>query len=67
MGCRRCEGLMVKDCLTDLACEGERVMGPIYRCVSCGEVVDRVILTNRLPSRPRSHPHTRQFTVVIGR
>ncbi len=58
---------MIRDSLTDLSREGERVMGPIYRCVSCGEVVDRVILRNRLPSQPRSHPHPRQFTVVIGR
>lgn len=65
--CPRCRGLMVWCRFTDLPCEAERMVGPIWRCVSCGEVVDSVILRNRHGRPPRrGRPATRRFAAMIS-
>jgi hypothetical protein len=47
MTCTRCEGLMVSDDLIDIR-ESHHPMWTIgYRCLSCGNVVDRLILKHR--------------------
>ena len=45
MGCARCGGLMIIDGLLDES--GFRIDGQAERCLNCGHIEDRVILTNR--------------------
>lgn len=66
MWCRRCQGLMVQDRWTDLPREAERTAGPIYRCLSCGEVIDPVILTNRRRHRRRARLPIRRFAAMVS-
>ena len=66
MPCRRCSGLMVADRFTDLLDETGQITFGGWRCVSCGEIVDPVILSNRqrratAVSKPR---HARLLTWV---
>lgn len=64
MPCPRCHGLMVAETFYDLACSRPadyRFEG--WRCVSCGNVWDRVIAANRSRPRPpggRSKPGGRK-------
>lgn len=54
MWCRRCQGLMVWDRFFDPDEEGWSMAFSGWRCVSCGEIVDPVILANRAkPPAPR--------------
>lgn len=46
--CKRCGGLLVNEHCTDLLDNTGRMDFPALRCVQCGEVVDVVILLNRL-------------------
>ena len=46
--CKRCGGLMVKEHCTDLFDETGRMDFPALRCLQCGNLVDAVILLNRL-------------------
>ncbi|MEO5658151.1 MAG: hypothetical protein ABIO65_00030 [Nitrospiria bacterium] len=60
MECRRCHGLMVSDRFTDLMDETGQMTFGGWRCLVCGEIVDPVIVTNRLnkdavATKPR-HP-----------
>jgi RNase P subunit RPR2 len=48
MICRRCHGLMVKEQYRDVYEPSEGVCLNTYRCLQCGEIVDAVILENRL-------------------
>jgi hypothetical protein len=45
MKCPRCKGLLVRDRLLDLQDTAWHI--DAWRCVSCGEVLDAVILANR--------------------
>lgn len=65
--CRRCNGLMMRDCEIYAAC----------RCVQCGDVVDPTILKNRATSvlagteykglkRPRVHEHFAILRAISG-
>jgi hypothetical protein len=47
MGCRRCQGLMVRERLMDLRSDSGCFVCPAWRCVVCGDIVDPVILVNR--------------------
>ena len=59
MQCARCTGLRVPE----IICEGgTRVMA--LRCIHCGDVVDRVIVRNRL--RPRYPQPSRARTPIYG-
>lgn len=46
--CARCGGLMVNHFSTDLLNHAGELEIEMLRCVQCGEVVDSVILRNRL-------------------
>lgn len=46
--CNRCGGLLVGEHCTDLLDTTGQMDFPALRCVQCGEVVDVVILLNRL-------------------
>lgn len=45
--CHRCCGLMVRTCLTDSLGEAHEMKCWGWRCVLCGEIIDRQILHNR--------------------
>jgi len=47
MRCPRCNGLMVEDWFQDIRDDTGRINFEGLRCLSCGEVVDPVILRNR--------------------
>lgn len=47
MDCPRCKGLMLEDWFQDIQDETGTMSFEGYRCPSCGEVVDSVILQNR--------------------
>ncbi|MBI3607111.1 MAG: hypothetical protein HY207_04000 [Nitrospirae bacterium] len=66
MHCERCRGLMVADRFTDLLDETGQITFGGWRCISCGEIVDPVIVTNRMRTHePSSKPqHARLLTWV---
>ena len=47
MKCQRCGGLMVGDWFLDIGDEAGRMKFDGLRCLSCGEIVDSLILENR--------------------
>ncbi|MBI3611312.1 MAG: hypothetical protein HY204_11525 [Nitrospirae bacterium] len=47
MRCPRCKGLMVDDWFQDIYDEAGQMRFKGYRCTTCGEVLDPVILHNR--------------------
>jgi predicted RNA-binding Zn-ribbon protein involved in translation (DUF1610 family) len=56
MPCPRCAGLMVVSCIY---CAEWARHTEFYRCVSCGNVVDRVIVQHQRahPSQEEIHAH----------
>lgn len=60
-GCRRCGGLMVPEVFPELNLKRFEV--PAERCVLCGEIVDSVILKNRVrcPSRVETEQDVQQW------
>ncbi len=44
MECVRCHGLMVRDHVFDLL--DTEIHGDVWRCISCGNILDPVILVN---------------------
>lgn len=46
MRCLRCDGLMVRDRFIDML--GAVLHIDAWRCIACGNVIDSVILRNRL-------------------
>ena len=48
MTCTRCEGLMVSDNLIDIQESGQPMWMRGWRCVACGNIVDKVILKHRM-------------------
>ncbi len=59
MGCRRCHGFMVRDHVFDLL--DTNLRAEVWRCVSCGNIIDREILMNR------SREGTKTLTGKVGR
>lgn len=63
MKCPRCNGLMVQARMSDLRKETGELLSEGWRCVNCGEVVDSVVLKNRLnpqdPARGKSRRSVR--------
>jgi DNA-directed RNA polymerase subunit RPC12/RpoP len=47
MECRRCLGFMVEEVFEDVKDDTGAVSFPGWRCVTCGEILDQTILTNR--------------------
>lgn len=58
--CLRCGGLLVADYSASLACDSAGTLVTLWRCVNCGNCLDRFILANRLlspmPARRRARP-----------
>lgn len=50
--CTRCDGLMIKEYYMDLEDDSGQIGITGMRCTSCGEVIDPVILRNRLDPTP---------------
>ena len=50
--CTRCGGLMIKEYYLDLQDDTGQIGITGVRCTSCGEVIDQVILQNRLNPTP---------------
>lgn len=51
-GCTRCGGLMIMEYYLDLEDDTGQIGITGMRCTSCGEVIDPVILRNRLDPTP---------------
>ncbi|MDQ6733407.1 MAG: hypothetical protein M3Z35_04695 [Nitrospirota bacterium] len=52
--CTRCGGLMVADRYIDLLDDTGHLEFTADRCIQCGEVVDQIILRNRMASQART-------------
>lgn len=48
MNCRRCHGFMVEERFEDLRGDPHDISFYGWRCVCCGDIVDPVIIRNRL-------------------
>ncbi len=57
MSCSRCQGLMVREFIVDL--HVSPTGGRAWRCVSCGQLVDPVIASNRLRHHQAVRPAKR--------
>jgi hypothetical protein len=69
MNCPRCKGVMSLERFCDLYDETGELCFMGWRCISCGEVVDPVIVRNRQHHRsveipPRSKPRRRNRQLV---
>jgi len=51
--CGRCGGYMAHDMCSDYESDSGYCNFWALRCIQCGEIVDEVILRNRLRSRPK--------------
>ncbi len=54
MQCQRCKGVMVPDIFEDIIDDTGSRSFRGWRCITCGEIVDDVIATNRASHR---EPH----------
>jgi hypothetical protein len=58
--CLRCGGLLVASYSASLECDRPSMPVKLWRCVNCGNCLDRCILANRLqspmPARRRARP-----------
>lgn len=63
MNCPRCSGSMVHENFYG-AGEGLSWYYPGWRCLLCGEIVDKVILSNRKAVSPRRGGHARHNNPV---
>jgi hypothetical protein len=52
--CTRCGGLMVADRYIDLLDDTGQLEFTADRCIQCGEVVDQIILRNRMANQARA-------------
>lgn len=67
-GCTRCGGLMVGEFSMDLLNGTEEVDVRALRCVLCGEVVDPVILQNRMRQQEAARPAESSLSgAAVGR
>ncbi|OQW35735.1 MAG: hypothetical protein A4E20_09110 [Nitrospira sp. SG-bin2] len=58
MTCTRCDGLMVSEWICDLQGMSSDLCAEGYRCLLCGNIIDRTILENRRPSTNATEPLT---------
>ncbi len=58
MTCERCNGLMVSEQICDLRGTSGDLSVVGYRCLLCGDVVDKTILANRRSSSETVEPPT---------
>ena len=54
MNCPRCDGMMVSEWVPGISEYIEENPSGIWRCVSCGEVLDPLIMDNRKKSQTLS-------------
>ncbi|HXX75450.1 MAG TPA: hypothetical protein VEI50_10000 [Nitrospiraceae bacterium] len=54
MRCTKCEGLMVSDHLIDIKESSIPMWMKGWRCIACGNIVDRLILRHRMIQRAGS-------------
>ncbi len=47
MDCPRCDGVMVRDAFEDMQDDTGTLSFYGWRCITCGEIVDPLILSNR--------------------
>lgn len=47
MKCPKCQGMMVQDLLYDVFESTGHLPSEAWRCISCGNVIDPVVLRNR--------------------
>lgn len=69
MICPRCKSLMVVDVFEDLLDETCAISFKAWRCIPCGEVIDPVILKNRMqaPGGERSRSLIRDGATAMSR
>lgn len=60
--CQRCHGQMCAEYLFDWASSGGYDGVRAFRCIACGEIVDQVILENRIKTKP--HPRLPEHEVT---
>lgn len=72
MHCSRCQGLMLKEHLLDMAGGFGEMWAQSWRCVNCGAVHDGVIEHNQLARQanvlvlPNGDPHTQDDDIYLG-
>ncbi len=66
MRCERCRGLMVIERCGDTLDDSGRLFFDAWRCVSCGDVVDAVILSHRR-RRPEPKRHGNRKLKTAGK
>jgi hypothetical protein len=64
MFCQRCRGLMVKDRFMDFLDESGQMFFSGWRCLVCGEIIDSVILANRMDPPAVRKKHARHRIIV---
>ena len=47
MNCPRCDGMMVPEWVPELDDDWRQEVFDMLRCISCGEIIDPLILLNR--------------------
>ena len=60
MICKRCQGLMAQEEPCDWGGKKGSASSAAFRCISCGEFIDQVILTNRRRKAVRINHFTKQ-------
>lgn len=67
--CLRCSGLLVTSYLPSMECDVTGAPAPLWRCVNCGNYLDRFILANRLtgPVSARQRARRRSGPQRTGR
>jgi hypothetical protein len=58
--CQRCHGRMCSEYLFDWTSSGGYDGVHAFRCIACGEIVDQVILENRIKMKVRRRPRERR-------
>ena len=66
MNCHRCRGLMIDDCFRDLLDETGEIAFRGWRCIHCGEIVDAVIVRNRIRQALLSSRARHEGVIAVG-
>jgi hypothetical protein len=61
MTCTRCDGLMMLERYQDILDEAGEINFNAWHCLSCGEVVDQVIVSNRRNQTKPLHNRNRRL------
>lgn len=66
MDCSRCRGLMVVDHFSDPLDETGEIVFRGWRCVLCGEIVDPLIVRNRIRHVVRTQRPQQAVVIAVG-